>query len=104
MRFSPPDPDGPVAKDAAPTTGIWSLFFWKRVFETDVHVFSGGMLGILAAKGLGIGGLAALPWTAALDAGLFAVIVSTLGSLATQTIPNTPAGGFLPPAEPQKRG
>lgn len=85
-----------------PGTGIWSLFFWKRVIETDVHVFAGGMLGVLTAKGLGVAGLAALPWTAALDAGLFAVVASTLGSLASQSVPNTPAGGFLPPAKPPK--
>jgi hypothetical protein len=94
-------------KDPAPApkpqgTGIWSLFFWKRVVETDVHVFAGGMLGVLTAKGLGISGLAAVPWTAALDAGLFAVACSTLASLATQGVPNTPAGGFLPPAIPKK--
>lgn len=85
-------------------TGIFSTYFWKRVFETDVHVFAGGMLGVLTAKGLGVGGVAALPWTAALDAGCFAVIASTLASLTTQAIPNTPSGGFLPPAEPPKKG
>lgn len=89
-------------KVVAATSSIFTTYFWKRVFETDVHVFAGGMLGILTAKGLGIGGLAAVPWTAALDAGLFAVVMSTLASLATQGVPNTPDGGFLPPAAPAK--
>lgn len=73
--------------------------FWRRVIENDIHVFAGGMLGILTGKELGVTGLAALPWTSALDAGLIAVIVSTLATLASQKIPDTPPGGFLPPAK-----
>lgn len=85
-------------------TDFLTTYFWKRVFENDVHVFAGGMLGVLAGKTIGVGGLAALPWTAALDAGCLAVVISTLATLATQKIPNTPEGGFLPPAAPPKTG
>jgi hypothetical protein len=78
---------------------LFTLTFWKRVFENGVHAFAGGMLGVLGGKGLGVAGLASLPWTAALDAGLIAVILSVLLSLSTSStgvLPNSSAGGFLP--------
>ena len=80
-------------------TDIWTKAFWKRLIENDIHVFAGGMLGVLTGKALGIAGLAALPWHAAFDAGGFAVIVSTLATIASQPVPNTPPGSFIPPKD-----
>lgn len=75
---------------------IFTMVFWKRVFENDVHAFAGGMLGTFGAGEFGT--LSSVPWYAALSAGLIAAAISTVASLASQRVPDTPPGSFFPPA------
>lgn len=74
---------------------IFSKIFWKRVLENDIHAFSGGMLGVVVAEKTGV--LSQVPWTSALQVGAMGAIISTLATLASQEVPNTPTGSFLPP-------
>lgn len=74
---------------------IFTVAFWKRVFENDVHAFAGGMLGSFGAGELGT--INSVPWYAALSAGVIAAVISTLASLASNRVPNTSPGSFVPP-------
>lgn len=74
---------------------IWTKTFWRRLAENDIHAFSGGMLGVLCAGKFG--DLSGVPWTSALQVGVIGAVISTLATLASQEVPNTPTGSFLPP-------
>ena len=73
---------------------IFTKAFWARLLENALHAFAGGMLGVV---GTGFaGGLAAVPWETALSAGAIGALVSGLASLASEKVPNTAPGSFLP--------
>jgi hypothetical protein len=76
---------------------IWSLSFWKRLVENDIHAFSGGMLGVIAAEQAHV--ITQVPWSSAFQVGAMGALISTLVTLGAQQIPNTPPGSFIPPKD-----
>jgi len=74
---------------------IYTLIFWKRLFQNAVYAFASGSVGIALSAKTGL--LSSVPWETALEAGGYSALIAALLSFTSNAIPNTPPGDFLPP-------